>query len=98
MGPMILPDSILHAPPHTTGITAGLLGGLLAGGAVLLALRGILHLRLRPTVLPISEAPAIRLATLLLSLSSGALGKTRGWALQFALGIIGMAGGRYVTY
>jgi hypothetical protein len=96
MGRMIHPAALNL--PHLHGIGAGILAGALGGTSVLLGLRGWLHLRLRPTVLPISDAPAVRLTTLLLGLSSGALGRTKGWALQFSLGLIGTAGARYVTY
>jgi hypothetical protein len=80
------------------GFVAGALGGTFAALALLCTIRGLIHLRWTPTVLPAGEARAVQLAIFLLSLAGGGLGRTHGWALQFALVLVGILGARYFTY
>ena len=87
-GPMEMP----------AGFVSGAIGGTLAAVALLLVVRGIIHLRFRPTVLPPGEVRAMQFALFLLGLAGGGLGRTHGWALQFGLVLIGLLGSRYFTY
>lgn len=71
-------------------------GGLFGSGALLL-LRGALHLRGRPTVLPLADLGAGRFSLMLLGLSAPR--QTRwGRALSVATGLIATLGGRYLSY